>query len=718
MGTYKNSHAQYDIAVDGVPFFLGPQADFPYMRTPKQVTKQQIDTTREAGEQSFTSWWYRSQSSFHYGAGERYFDVIRDEDGPNEYQFFDSAHVDVWSKGQVRLLRDMDKAYDGLGEVGDKKAAWGDLTGFAYKNLNGVLWQAGTDPNGDAKNNQLHFRLCDVNGVELASERIPWFDGEFPDPTEGSTRIHSICTHETKWFLICDKGVYAGELPYILDGDGGPDVGVAGTGRRLYRFPGQIDGEKWDGDRGIVRYIKDRLIVCEGDSVWEVSESDYEDLFEGDDPPFDDPTQPPRLDQTWDGDGYSRLLFRHPNEDWVWNGCAEGPDSIFVAGYAGTTNEIHGFFSQIYAFTLQAASLDEPPKLTHPFVTYTCPHGEYQLRIVDYVQTWLIVPTTMGVRVGKIGEQGSLRMGPLSIDNRQLFDTNSAGRWDGPLFYDAACMDQFAFVTGALIGDEQLRGCFRLDLTKPVDETGLKFAFAKDIATNHADSYVARIAPVGNTGLLAMMTRSGDVWVESSTRFRQSGWLHTSLIRFSTWEDKIFQWLRTVFSPNHAGTIKAEWFAELDGSSGIALPASPMENVVPPRYDREASDGLPHVGMSWKFTLDRTADVSPQFNGYQLKAGVSNVTQVEMRLPLLCYRRERLRSGRTVERSTWDRIKKLEELQRSQRVVTFQNFLTGEEKQVQVLSSSFIQQSPGQSAAEMADPGGMIELVLHDAKVD
>ncbi len=79
---YTNSHAQYDVAIDGVPFFLGPNPELPLVRGPRQVTRQQIDTTNESGEQSFTSWWYRSQTSFHYGQGEKFFD--RSQDGSRE----------------------------------------------------------------------------------------------------------------------------------------------------------------------------------------------------------------------------------------------------------------------------------------------------------------------------------------------------------------------------------------------------------------------------------------------------------------------------------------------------------------------------------------------------------------------------------------------------------------------------------------------------------
>jgi hypothetical protein len=55
----------YDMAINGQPFFVAASDDSPYRRVTAQYRKQQYDQTREAGEQSLTGWWFRSQSSFH-----------------------------------------------------------------------------------------------------------------------------------------------------------------------------------------------------------------------------------------------------------------------------------------------------------------------------------------------------------------------------------------------------------------------------------------------------------------------------------------------------------------------------------------------------------------------------------------------------------------------------------------------------------------------------
>ena len=90
------------MAIAGLPFFIGATDDTPYRRVTAQYRKQQYDQTREAGEQSLTGWWFRSQSSFHYGQGIKYFEPAQDES--LRFQYTESKGCDVWTKGQVTLL--------------------------------------------------------------------------------------------------------------------------------------------------------------------------------------------------------------------------------------------------------------------------------------------------------------------------------------------------------------------------------------------------------------------------------------------------------------------------------------------------------------------------------------------------------------------------------------------------------------------------------------
>lgn len=99
---YSATGEAYDIAIAGLPFFLLNSDDAPYRRVTAQYRKQQIDQTREAGEQTLTGWWLRSQSSFHLGAGIKYFEPQQEES--LRFQFTESKGLDVWTRGQATLL--------------------------------------------------------------------------------------------------------------------------------------------------------------------------------------------------------------------------------------------------------------------------------------------------------------------------------------------------------------------------------------------------------------------------------------------------------------------------------------------------------------------------------------------------------------------------------------------------------------------------------------
>ena len=101
---WQNTGIHYDLAVDGMPFISAISDERPYIRQTAPFRKEQFDNSAEPGEQSLTGWWLRSQSSFHYGAGIKFYEPAQDES--LKWQFNKSKGVDIWTKGQVTLLND------------------------------------------------------------------------------------------------------------------------------------------------------------------------------------------------------------------------------------------------------------------------------------------------------------------------------------------------------------------------------------------------------------------------------------------------------------------------------------------------------------------------------------------------------------------------------------------------------------------------------------
>lgn len=128
--------AGWDVSFGPLGFRLRPGEGATYRRATEQVRKQQIDTSENAGEQSFTSWWFRTQSSWDRGAGIRWFDPRVSP--ATQDRFADSSGVDVWTQGEVSLLRRMDA--DGFGV----RPTDAFVSSFEWNGVPGVLEAAGS----------------------------------------------------------------------------------------------------------------------------------------------------------------------------------------------------------------------------------------------------------------------------------------------------------------------------------------------------------------------------------------------------------------------------------------------------------------------------------------------------------------------------------------------------------------------------------------------
>jgi hypothetical protein len=96
----------FDVMVSGLVLNLHITRDNPYRRETAEWRKQQVDQAPEAGEQSLSTWWLRSQMSFHGGAGIQFLDTIADPTTTNRIRFDDSRGMDVWTEGEIKPLPD------------------------------------------------------------------------------------------------------------------------------------------------------------------------------------------------------------------------------------------------------------------------------------------------------------------------------------------------------------------------------------------------------------------------------------------------------------------------------------------------------------------------------------------------------------------------------------------------------------------------------------
>lgn len=98
----------YPVAVNGRPYMIDTKSNA-FGRQFDARVRDSVDQSAEPGESAINpqGLWRRSQSSWHYGAGQKYSDTADAE----AYRFRSSKGVDVWTRGELSLLPDTAQAY-------------------------------------------------------------------------------------------------------------------------------------------------------------------------------------------------------------------------------------------------------------------------------------------------------------------------------------------------------------------------------------------------------------------------------------------------------------------------------------------------------------------------------------------------------------------------------------------------------------------------------
>jgi hypothetical protein len=216
---YTQTGTFYDVAFSGLPFFVAASETQPYRRVTAQYRKQQIDQTREPGEQTLTGWWVRSQSSFHLGAGIKYFEPIQEES--LRFQYTESKGVDIWTRGQATLLNDTASFYAG--------AAPAQMIGVNDGTNDCIIVSDGTA-----------LKKITTGGTSSTYTQ-----------TGTASTIYSVTTNGKQYFFVNGTHVHRGNL--------------AGT---------TSDTEIYNASsttRATIRFVKQRLIAAIGSSIYELN---------------------------------------------------------------------------------------------------------------------------------------------------------------------------------------------------------------------------------------------------------------------------------------------------------------------------------------------------------------------------------------------------------------------------------------------------------------
>ena len=717
--SYALTGVAYDMAIAGLPFFINASDDTPYRRQTAEYRKQQIDQTREAGEQTLTGWWLRSQSSFHQGQGINFFEPIQDES--LRFQYTESKGCNIWTRGQVTLLNSVSPEHITTGEVTTngrppqvaRSIQWKELSytgATTYNTYDGILLWDEYDVDkvyptitASVNNKALTSNVATLTttaahtlapGMEITVAGVDaTFNGDYvittvPTATTftyaktatnvPSTAVSPVGTVESSVthfidyisgtdypvYGICDDGVYAYWVTNVLS-TGTPRLRIY---KKLLSDDSSVSPTLMISENSItvtnavLEYTKERIVACVNDKVYEIA------------------TNATTLPSA---------VYTHPDDDVAFTGITSSGVAIYVSSYSGIQ-------STIAKFTL--ATNGTMPTLTSAITAAELPVGEIVFDIYYYLG-FMAIGTNKGIRMAVVGDDGSINYGPL------IAETTTP-------CYDFAARDSYIWCA---TGVEDNPGVIRINLGTRLGND-LNFAYCYDLYAPTVTGFTTTTcAFMGDTEQLAFVTANngttdGAIYVENLNEKVEEGYLQTGFIRYNTLELKVYKLLQARIDNTNGGLlIDTVTYNGTEYRIGTFTQQSNIPEVTV-SYPTGAQEYL-----GFKFILTRsTTDVSkgPVFDGYNLKSLPAVPRQRLIQYPLFCYDRETDKFGveEGYEGSAYDRMSQLEQVENVGDTVRVQDFRTGESYLGLIEELSFVNRTP--SGARFSGYGGTLLVTI------
>jgi hypothetical protein len=703
--SYASTGVAYDVAFGGLPFFLTTGDENPYRRVTAQYRKQQVDMSREPGEQTLTGWWLRSQSTFHLGQGIKFFEPQQDESLRFQYTY--SKGCNVWEKGQVTLLKDVNTYHLTTGELQPNKRPFQILRSIR--------------PNWTVTNKALTSNVATLTigahkltvGSTINVDNIDsTFNGTYVLTAVAATTISYAKTHANVTSIASggsvtqdsvllwdeydvDKIDVGGKLTHFIDYTAGTDEPVyaicddgtfaywvtnkvQGGSNKVHVFKKALTGDTSTADtlmftvnslvavNAVMEYTKERIIMCVNDSIYEFSTT---------------------------ATSLPAAVYQHKDPDHIFTSITSSGAAIYVAGYGGIQ-------SNIYKFTLTTAGA--MPTLTSAITAAELPVGEIVFRIYYYLG-YMAIGTSLGLRVAAVSDQdGSIAYGPL------IFET------DQPV-YDVAGYDKYLWCATNVDGNP---GVTRVDLGQQVG-TNLVFAYAWDLYDPSKTGFTTTSCSFsGNTNRLVFCTANngtadGTIFIESASVLVPTATIRIGYIRYNTLENKIFKFLQPRFeSANGSLAIYSVDSYNNEYSIGSFSQGADITQIGIPY------PATPQQYLGFRFVMTRSDSDNtkgPLFTGYQVRVLPSIPRQRLIQYPVELYDSEmdKFNNPSGYEGSAYDRLLNMQGLENLGDLIRVEDFRTGESYLGLIEEMDFINRTP--TDKRYSGYGGLLLVTIRTA---
>ena len=720
---WQNTGNSFDCAIAGIPFLVAIKDERPYERATAPFRKQQFDSQRDPGEQSLSTWWLRSQSSFHAGEGILYYDPLANPYSTtiasNSYRVKASYGVDIWTPGQVTLLKETTKGHITTAPLADNNRSQQTMRTVTWDSTDGYLLHDGYDIDRIKADGTVEHFVDNITGTD------------------------------DKVYAMCDDGNYA----YWVTNDaiGGKfdmrkkQISAAATSASTSMFT----KTGITINRAAMEYVKQRIVVAVNNVIYEVQTSASTSTN-------------------------MTTVYTHPNTSYVFTSIAESGTAIYVSGFNGVQ-------SSIYKFTLDTTT-GAMPTLTSAITAAELPVGEKVYKIYEYLG-YLCIGTSKGIRVASIGADGSITYGPLIVETTYpCYDFAARDRFiwcatgvDGEpgviridlsneidslrfayahdIHYDLYTLNvphvttacafigstaRLAFciaavTVGTQITNKALSGGVVTLATSSAHnlnqgdivwiegvgspfDSGSPYTGETVVSTPTATTFTYTSASTATVASTAVSTSSaivkviGNVYNEHATNLREDGYIETGLIRYNTLEPKNFKRVISRGNFDHGSlTIQVRDINGVlyDLITYDALIGSPEVTITQPQGAQDA------IGL--RFVIARDAESTtqgPAFKGYQLKAVPATPRSRLISIPLMNFDTETDKYNSTIgyEGRAIERLAALENAESAGDVVTWQDFRTGELAQCLIEEVKFVDTTPPDK--RLTGYGGIITLTI------
>ena len=705
--TYENTSNNYDVAVAGLPFFIGPNKEYPYKRETAQYRKQQIDQQKEPGEQTLTGWWLRSQSSFHYGAGIRYEEPVQGE--TVALRFNKSAGVDVFNIGKVTLLPDVTQAHTATNApimVGGTDA----------NGVNVVVWADGSNLYRTTAAGTTTTLTWGGSGtiLSVAQDGTNYYaanaTGIYKGPLTGATSGTSIFTHPSavgtvtsvsmnwvKQRLIAGINNYVYEVVTVTTFNV-VDAVIAANVATL-----KTDGTAHNFSVGSTVTVSS--VGTNYNGTWTVTAVPDSTRFS-----FASTTAS-SAEATVTGtvalsSNTNLPIYAHPNSKWVWTGICEGPNAIYIAGYVGDSSTV---------FRLSLDTSGNVPLLTKALTAADMPKGERIYALGSYVGKYMVFGTNKGVRVGQIDtsgfvSSGYITYGPITVITNG-YDPVSGTNLNGLPCRSITFNDRFAYCTVSNYIDNgdgtYSSGLVKIDLSREITPNQMAYATHLRVPST---AEVTSVCVIGTTNKLAIGVTGVGVYFQADTLV-SSGYIQTGQIRYFTLEDKHFELIKLRETTPMVGQLKFS-IVDADGTATDVITVDNNFDFTQDITGLDQYDVKPKESLGLKFTLysstSQAVGTEDSFNGYQLKALPAVRRERIFTIPLLNFDFEGDKNNMAVgyEGRAAERLIALETVESDGDVVILQDFTNNETVRGVIESLTFIRMTPPER--RFTGFGGMI----------